>query len=488
MAVISYIKEKKQTESAMKGVIDYCSQEKKTNDPDSGRKLISGIHCQGQNAFLEFMATKQAYKKVDGINFYQYVQSFSPLENISAEKAHAVALEFAAQAWPGHEVMVTTHCDVDHLHSHFVINSVSFEDGRKLRQNPNTLKQLRSLSDDICQKHGLSILPPKQDAGPKLSAREYRAAAKGESWKFRLMGDIEFAMQHSGSQEDFIFRMKKCGYSMTWTQERKYITFTCPNGMKCRDSKLHHSKFRKDNIEHELHIRKQLTDQLLSGQAGENEFPVHGNLAEGTLPSNSLRYPGGYADGTHEPFEAGSEIPAHAIWSDQYPGNEVRNAFAASENAGAGAGVSGCSVSGAGDRQRADGAGNEAVHITGWEESREIYFRNLLYGGIHREGYAATDFRTPGADTEIDYPHHHAGSSSIGAGLHGLAALGNVIDNDPDDPEEHRKKMEAQQSGSNLGAVIGLAIGATEALAQLHNQNNHETQEAIEENKWQQTM
>jgi len=164
----------------MRAVIGYCQQESKTVDPITGQRFVSGIHCDGLNAATEFMATKKAYHKLDGIHFYQYVQSFSPRENISYEKAHEIALEFAEKAWPGYEVLVTTHCDTAHPHSHFIINSVSYETGEKLRQGPNTLRQLRAVSDEICMAHGLNILPPYSKGGQKLSAREYRAAQKGQ--------------------------------------------------------------------------------------------------------------------------------------------------------------------------------------------------------------------------------------------------------------------------------------------------------------------
>ena len=135
MATVTYIREAKQHVSAMKAVMGYCQRMDKTTDPETGRRYVSGLNCNGENAFTEFLATKTAYDKLDGINFYQYVQSFSPRENITYEKAHEIGLEFAAKAWPGHEVQVTTHCDARHVHTHFVINSVSFETGRKLRQN-----------------------------------------------------------------------------------------------------------------------------------------------------------------------------------------------------------------------------------------------------------------------------------------------------------------------------------------------------------------
>lgn len=151
---------------------------------------------------------------------------------------------------------MATHCDADHLHSHFVINSVGFQNGKKLRQNPNTLIELRAINDEICAAHGLSVLPPYEKSGTKMSTREYRAALKGESWKFKLMADICAAMNRSGSKQDFIFEMERCGYQVRWTDERKYITFTCPNKMKCRDLKLHDNKYLKENLEYELQYRE----------------------------------------------------------------------------------------------------------------------------------------------------------------------------------------------------------------------------------------
>ena len=241
----------------MKGVIDYCCQDKKVYDEISNQRLVIGINCDGENAFKEFMATKKSYGKTDGMNFYQYVQSFSPEENITPHQAHEIAIEFAEEAWTGYEVLVATHCDVQHIHSHFVINSVSFENGKKLRQNPNTLKSLRALSDEICRHHNLSTLEPYSKDGMKISTREYRTAVKGQSWKFKLMNDIDKAMNISGSKEDFINAMSIMGYSVTWTDDRKYITYQCPNKMKCRDIKLHNEKYLKGSMENEFRYRQE---------------------------------------------------------------------------------------------------------------------------------------------------------------------------------------------------------------------------------------
>ena len=257
MATVTYIRESKQSISAMKGVIDYCCQDKKVYDEISNQRLVIGINCDGENAFKEFMATKKSYGKTDGMNFYQYVQSFSPEENITPHQAHEIAIEFAEKAWTGYEVLVATHCDAQHIHSHFVINSVSFENGKKLRQNPNTLNSLRALSDEICRHHNLSTLEPYSKDGMKISTREYRTAVKGQSWKFKLMNDIDKAMNISGSKEDFINTMSIMGYSVTWTDDRKYITYQCPNKMKCRDIKLHNDKYLKGSMENEFRYRQE---------------------------------------------------------------------------------------------------------------------------------------------------------------------------------------------------------------------------------------
>ena len=262
MPIVRFIKNEKQNASAMKGSIDYCLQKFKTVDSLTGKRYVSGINCDGLNAYKEFMTTKLANNANNGRYFYQYVQSFSPKDNVDYDKAHKIALEFAEKAWQGHEVLVTTHCDRDHIHSHFIINSVSFETGKKLRQNPNTLKSLRKLSDEICAKYDVVPLKPYTKTKEKrLSDGEYRMAMKGESWKFALMFTIDNAMKKAKTKQEFIDEMKKYGYEVVWTDERKYITYTCPNKMKCRDIKLHQEKYRKEKMELEFELRRIETEK-----------------------------------------------------------------------------------------------------------------------------------------------------------------------------------------------------------------------------------
>lgn len=224
-----------------------------------GWQLTSGINCSPQFAAQEFKATRAAYHKDSPVWFYHYTQSFLPEEPIIGEQAHELAKEFAEKAWPDSQILVATHVDREHIHSHFVVNSVCYESGYMLRQGPTTLKKLRKLSDEICMAHGFSVLPPDPPKHSKqLSTREYRSMDKNQSWKLQLMIAIEDAMAAARSREHFIKLLKRKDYQVKWTDERKSITYTTPSGMKCRDIKLYDSKFLKEMMENEFKLRAEI--------------------------------------------------------------------------------------------------------------------------------------------------------------------------------------------------------------------------------------
>ena len=454
MATVTYIKETKQHVSAMKAVMRYCQREDKTTDPKTGRRYVTGLNCNGANSFTEFLATKTAYNKLDGINFYQYVQSFSPNENISYEQVHEIGLEFAAKAWPGHEVQVTTHCDARHVHTHFVINSVSFETGMKLRQTPTTLRQLRQVSDEICMEHKLTVLPTYKRGGRKMSNREYRAARKGQSWKLRLMFHIGEAMKTSVNREDFIQQMKRRGYEVWWSDERKYITYTCPNGMKCRCNKLHDEKYLKVRLEDEFERRKQILERDVLGGSGENERGSHGNPGRGSLPAHRLRGTQGMGGEWEDAAGERSAVSAHPVREDRPAGNPEGNA-----------GSAGSTESRSGSGEAGDSERIRGTEETGWERERE-YFYLHVQGAHQRRERNQGRVRITADEKKPTYVDHDLGlGGAVGAGIRAVSALGRLTeDEDSEDPEEQKRKHEAQQASSNVGAVLGLAIGAIEAF------------------------
>ncbi len=463
MATVTYIRESKQSISAMKGVIDYCCQDKKVYDKISNQILVSGVNCEGENAFAEFLATKKSYKKTDGMNFYQYVQSFSPEENITLQKAHEVALEFAEKAWTGYEVLVATHCDAQHIHSHFVINSVSFENGKKLRQNPNTLKSLRALSDEICRHHNFSTLEPYNKDGMKISTREYRTAVKGQSWKFKLMNDIDKAMNISGSKEDFINAMSIMGYSVTWTGDRKYITYQCPNKMKCRDIKLHNDKYLKGSMENEFRYRQ---EQYFGKPQAEKQQLTDSDRA--TIGRNESDFDSVTGQGrrTH-PAENGNNLSARAVQYDfknldgrpdgeisgensgnqqrQYENNITELSDGAEENFGTDS-----------ERNQVGANSDDENYRTGWEESRRVFEQYLATRSGVGIGNSVTSKEVNSADNLKMDSNNRAVLGSINS----LAeSLSRIIDDESEGEEERRKRIVAEQNGSDIGTLLGLTAG-----------------------------
>ncbi len=236
----------------MRKVLDYVMQDYKTIC--NGRKLVSGQNCIPRSAYSEFMATKNQYNKANGVFFKQYVQSFKP-NTATPEQIHQIGVE-TAKHFDGFEVIVATHIDKDHWHNHFVVNSVNCETGLKIQINEKNLEELRNYSDKICQQFGIEVLKPYTKPKQKSpSQREYRAAMKGESWKFALMAMIDRAMKYCKTKDEFREYMKQNGYDVKWQDNYKYITYTCPNNMKCRDIRLHEEKYRKENMELEFKLR-----------------------------------------------------------------------------------------------------------------------------------------------------------------------------------------------------------------------------------------
>ncbi len=460
MATVTYIKEQKQSPSAMAGVLAYCSQELKTVDTE-GHRYLSGVNCSGDTALQEFLLTKESWRKTSGTNFYQYVQSFSPEEGITHAQAHEIALEFAAKAWPGHEILVATHCDTDHPHSHFVINSVSFENGKKLRQHPKTLEQLRKLSDEICLTHGFSVLPPQQtavDGTKKMSAREYRAAVKGQSWKLELAVQINDVMSVAANRDEFLALMNGEGYGVTWTEGRKYITYQCPNGMKCRDNKLHEHKYSKEAMELEFRIRAEILRA-----AADAASP---NAAAGRRRRSLLLRYGAELEGPAGPGaeaqRAASGPAAATAESDDGRRNEQSGELAdgaAQQSDGADGShdgtVSAEADSGSKSLYERGADGSLRFVETGWERERLLFRR------------AAERAQRDGALSQkalLDQPAAHNDYAGFAAGLDAVAAVADLFEGDSDDPEEQRRRMEARQAAENAGALLALAILLTERV------------------------
>ena len=356
-------------------LIRYVSQEKKTMD-ETGRRYLSGINCTPELAQKSFLATKNLYGKANGTFFYQYVQSFSPKEEVTPAEVHQIAQELAERFFPGCEVLVATHIDAEHLHSHLIVNSVHPDTGKKLHFTPNTLEQMRKVSDQICMEHSLTTLKPyQQDRRTQgLRTGEYRAANRGDSWKFQLIITIEEAMKRAGTREEFLREMNQRGYQVRWEDGRKSITYTTPTGKKCRDDKLHELKFRKEQMEHEFRIRQRAAQQLAGRPEAETEsIPGHADLDRpaGQHPLHHANPDRGTAGASPaEYLSAPREYPERDgfLSHQKEPGASGHSGPAGSLVEPDGGSPSG-DVPGPGESPAWDSGGEP----TGWEAERRIY-------------------------------------------------------------------------------------------------------------------
>ena len=333
-----------QTRGCMKSVMRYVSQLSKTLW--DGQQLVSGIDCQPETAFDEFLSTKLLHHKDGGVMFYHMVQSFPKGADIDPCAAHEAARRLAGY-FEGCEVLVCTHTDREHIHSHCIINSVNFETGRKVHMADEQIQELRIRNDQICEELGLpKFQRDSQRQSRGMSNAEYYTASKGESWKFELMRVIDECMRCAGNREEFLVLLRSEGYNATWTDGRKNITYTTPDGRKCRDSKLHIEKYLKENMEAEFGYRTE-NDNTRNVDAAQK--------ADGRGATAGTQRDGHGAELERAARNAGQAVPA----ADAV-GHRSENASDESRSAG-------ISDQDANERRK--------FRETGWEPEREVFFR-----------------------------------------------------------------------------------------------------------------
>ena len=143
------------------------------------KQLVTGIHCAPATVRQEMQAVKKRFGKERGIIAYHGYQSFAPGE-CTPEQAHEIGVKLARQLWgERYQVLVATHLDREnHLHSHFVINTVSFVDGKKFYRSGQDYRAMREASDALCREYGLSVLE-KPKPGKPSTMRSTRQNSRG---------------------------------------------------------------------------------------------------------------------------------------------------------------------------------------------------------------------------------------------------------------------------------------------------------------------
>ena len=482
MAIVHFVNYKRGTQSraAMRGVMLYVMQEKKT--AWEGGPLVSGINCQPQSVYDDFINTKLLYHKDGGVMFYHMVQSFPKGAAVDPRQAHEAARRLA-EYFDGCEVLVCTHIDREHIHSHCVINSVNFETGKKLHMAKEQLQELMRRNDAICLEMGLPVFEPTAQQARGMSGAEYHTALKGQSWKLRLMNTIDECMKYAADKDAFVSLMASEGYTVRWENGRKYITYTTPEGMRCRDSKLHEEKYCKEVMEHEFRIRAELVKRKLH-RAAEIDGGIE---ADESAEQRIGKYTAADDAAHRDPVRP-------AAGDEQADGAGRRNKLGTGGNSESTASTEavhrpdvGAEVA-HGDAEIADG--DEQTAGTGWESEREVFLQmDSVAAGFQPAGGPQVDRAAFGnrrsGDGRVVWRGSDPQPVPLIPAVAGLAAAGALLDED-EDAEEKRRRMEAKIAAENFGAVVGFAAGA--ALAVKEKLDEHAAQEKQKKQQHEQTM
>ena len=441
MAIVHFVNYKRGTQSraAMRGVMLYVMQEKKTTW--EGAPLVSGINCQPQSVYDDFLNTKLLYHKDGGVMFYHMVQSFPKGAAVDPRQAHEAARRLA-EYFDGCEVLVCTHVDREHIHSHCVINSVNFESGKKLHMAKEQIQELMRRNDMVCQEMGLPVFdaPTQQSRG--MGGAEYHTALKGQSWKLRLMNTIDACMKYAADRDAFVSLMASEGYAVRWENGRKYITYTTPDGMRCRDSKLHEEKYCKEVMEHEFRIRA----EIVSARTQAAQPPADSAADAGTT-SRSVSLESGL--GANDEIHGCTVAPCGS--ADRYVGERQQANVAASHADAAG-------------RSSEDGTPSGADDRTGWEAEREFFFS----AQNQTSQTASATSQYSGIDLSAD------GGGSTASALVGLGhRLEQIQPAAPVMPVQHHTDRKVLQKEREKKIALG------------HKADDHEDEASYD---WQQTM
>ena len=477
----------------------YSVENDKVNGTVTVYRSGTQLSCSARDGFFaEFkgiatgscnVAITRAYHKTDGVLFYHMVQSFPKGEAVDPVTAHAAALKLA-EYYEGYEVLVCTHTDREHIHSHFLINSVNFDTGRKLHIAKEQLQELRQRNDMVCKEFSLPVFQPREQKQKTktMTIGEYHTAARGQSKKLQLMNIINDCMRHASNREEFIALMESEGYKVRWEKSRKNITYTTPSGWQCRNRLLFGDKYLKENMEYEFRIREEIIYGRAHGPEPARAFTA-ADSAGVEFTDHAHCHPVSAAGGSDD---ADTEDRIHRVGS-------AWNAGVSSEPEITHRPDSGAEQHG-GDPEIVDGDDHSAG--TGWEEERKAFLqmaglasglRPDRSGQMDRTGTAHRGGTAGDGVWHSDSGQQHPQPVSmkpLHAGLYGLAVTGALLDDGNEDVEERYRRIQAEQEAKNIGAVIGLVAGVAMVLTQDEQSSTEQqwTEDQQAEQTQQQTM
>ncbi len=251
----------------LRDVMDYATQDYKTEE----QRYVSGINCAPEIARDQMMMVKRQFGKEGGIIAFHGYQSFAPGE-VTPEQAHEIGVELARRLWGDRfQVVVATHLDKEHIHNHFVLNSVSFVDGKKYNDCNATYALMRQNSDQLCREHGLSVIEnPEQ--GRTMSYDTWEAEQKGKpTWYSQIRRDVDACIARSFLFEHFLTNLKKQGYAV---KTGKYIAVRPPGKQRFVRLKTLGDDYSEEAIRERIRAHEQVPHRPAPKLAPKQNYKI----------------------------------------------------------------------------------------------------------------------------------------------------------------------------------------------------------------------
>ena len=250
MAINKVVNKKTMSHGAMRNVISYVLRSDKVKE---GYVDITGPYehevIDWDHVYRAFLHEKRLWDKDSGRMYTHNIISFHKDEKITPAQVLEIGRRFAQEFFPDHQCLIGVHQDRDHLHCHILTNSVSYIDGRKLHQTKKDLEKQKTFTNNLCQEQGFTITEKgKHFDGMDIevghvtawSKDKYNLAINASKKPFLVdcMTAIEEVRKVAKNIEDFVAKMLEKGWTVTWTEKKKHITFQNVSGNKVRDSNL----------------------------------------------------------------------------------------------------------------------------------------------------------------------------------------------------------------------------------------------------------
>ncbi len=225
---------------------------------------VSCLNCDEDNPYDDMEFTKERFRKKDGVLAYHGYQSFKEGE-VTPDIAHEIGVKFAEEMFKDYEVVVATHQNTNHIHNHFIINSVSFKSGKKYNNNLTNISKIRHISDSLCSEYGLSVLDED-----RFYKRTYTKSISNDEYYKTLKEDLDNVISYSLTLKQLFERMRSLGYKVY--SRNDIITIYRDGEYKVRIENVFGEEYSKERLKQRLYLSKQIVFKPMSQKSIIEEY------------------------------------------------------------------------------------------------------------------------------------------------------------------------------------------------------------------------